>query len=122
MSRPRLTPGESWARWRAVLEAAAGYCAAIEASGGDEVAFAPEFKRGLFDLRETPFPVEGRSPDQMAQAFRLQAQALIDVAIPARRVAVAQGLAGSVLALEGLWHAEQARLTQVQLTRHGAGD
>lgn len=122
MSRGRMTPGESWARWREVLGWAFQYCAHAEATGGDELDFTPDYKRALHDLREVAFPVEGAGPDQMARAFRLQAQALIDVALPARRVAIAAGVAGSVTALEGLWHAEQARLTQVQLTRHGAGD
>lgn len=119
--KARPTPSECWALWRAVLGQFATICGAIENSGGDEVAFPPETRRGLFDLGRLPFPVEGAGPAAMAHAFRLQAQALIDVAIPARRVAVAVGVVGSVQALEGLWHAEQARLTQVQLTRMGAG-
>ena len=122
MRRPRLTPSECWTRWRAVLVEAARLAAEVEASGGEEPALSPEFRRGLFDLGETPFPIEGSCAGQMAQAFRLQARALIDVALPARRVAIAVGVAGSARALEGLWHAEQARLTQVQLVRHGAGD
>jgi len=122
MSRAKLTTAECWTRWREVLAACLRYCVAIEASGGDEPDFTPEFKRALFELRETAFPVDGRSSDHMAQAFRLQVQSLIDVAIPARRVAIAAGVAGSCLALDGLWHAEQSRLTQVQLTRLGAGD
>lgn len=122
MSRTKIPPAEAWARWRHVLGQAEQYGMHVEATGGEEPAFTPDFKRGLFDLREIPFPVDGACSDLMARAFRLHMQALIDVAIPARRVAAAAGVLGSVRALEGLWHAEQARLTQVQLTRHGAGD
>lgn len=122
MSGAKLSPAEAWARWRWVLGQAQQYGLHIEATGGDEVTFTPDFKRALYDLRDVAFPVDGACSDHMARAFRLHMQALMDVAIPARRVAAAMGVMGSVGALEGLWHAEQARLTQVQLTRHGAGD
>lgn len=122
MSRAKLTTAERWARWRDVLDQTVQYCAHAEATGGDEMTFPPEYRRALWELREVDFPVDGRSSDQMAEAFRLQVQALIDVAIPARRVAIAAGVSGSCAALDGLWRAEQSRLTQVQLTRLGAGD
>lgn len=122
MTRAKLTTSESWARWRTVLEQFGQHAEAFENTGGEEIVFEPSLKRAFYDLRDVPFPVDGRGPEQMAEAFRLQAQALIDVALPARRIACAVGVSGSVRALEALWHAEQARLTQIQLTRHGAGD
>lgn len=122
MSRSKLSASECWSCWRDVLEQFAAHAVAFENSGGEEIVFEPSLKRAFYDLRAVPFPVDGCGPERMAEAFRLQAQALIDVALPARRVACAVGVAGSVRALEALWHGEQARLTQVQLTRHGAGD
>jgi len=122
MTREKLTPAVAWARWLALLTATADRCGLIEASGGDDPGFPPEFKRAFYDIKTVAFPVEGSAPDQMAKAFLTQLQALVDVARHDRRMAIAVGVAGSVRALEALWHAEQARLTQVQLTRHGAGD
>lgn len=122
MSRAKATPAEAWAHWRGVLEQFGAIAATVENTGGEEVTFEPTLKRAFYDLRDVPFPVDGRGPEQMAEAFRLQAQALIDVALPPRRVACAIGIGGSARALEFMWHAEQARLTQIQLTRHGAGD
>lgn len=122
MSRAKLSQAERWAIWRDVLGQTEQFCLSAEASGGEEIAFPPEYRRALCDLADVPFPVDGRSSEQMASAFRLQANALTTVLVPLRRVAIAGGVLGSARALLGLWHAEQARLTQVQLTRHGAGD
>ncbi len=122
MTRDKLTPAEAWALWLDLLNATADLCGFVEATGGDDPGFTPQFKRGFYDIKAVAFPVEGHAPAQMAKAFLTQLQALIDVARDDRRAAIALAVAGSVRALEALWHAEQARLTQVQLTRHGAGD
>ena len=122
MSRAKLTPTVCWALWRDVLGQTEQFCLTLEESGGEEIAFPPEYRRAVCDLADVPFPVDGRSSEQMASAFRLQANALMTVLVPLRRVAIAGAVLGSVRGLLGLYHAEQARLTQVQLTRHGAGD
>ena len=122
MSRPKISASEAWSRWLGVLVATGGLCARIEETGGEEPDWSPSYRRAVHDLAATPFPVDGASPAAMARAFLIQAQALFDVALSDRRVAIAHGVAGSVRALEALWHAEQTRLTQVQLTRAGAGD
>lgn len=122
MSRAKMTPAVCWALWRDVLGQTEQFCLALEESGGEEIAFPPEYRRALWDLNEIPFPVDGQSSEMMGNAFRLQANALLNVLLPLRRVAIAGAVLGSVRGLLGLYHAEQARLTQVQLTRHGAGD
>lgn len=122
MSRAKLTAAQRWALWRDVLDATERFCLTLEETGGEEIAFPPEYRRALWDLNGIPFPVEGQSSEMMGNAFRIQANALLTVLLPLRRVAIAGAVLGSVRALMGLYHAEQARLTQVQLTRHGAGD
>lgn len=117
----RLSAPECWARWRLVLSGFEQHARAVLTSGGDEIAFAPELRHEFAALGRVPFPVEGVCGDVMGRAFRLQAQALIDVALPARRIAVAHGVLGSVQALEGLVHAEQLRAADVWRTRMGSG-
>lgn len=122
MPKPqRLSAPECWARWRAVLSGFEQQARASLDTGGEPITFAPELLHDFAGLGRVPFPVEGVCGDVMGQAFRLQGQALIDVALPARRVAIAHGVLGSVQALEGLVHAEQLRAADVWRTRMGSG-
>lgn len=91
-------------------------------NGGTAFSVSPELRHDFGALRSIPFPVDGHCGELGTQAFRLWVQALGDVELPARRVAIAEGVLGSVRALEALVLAEQARLTDVWRTRLGAGD
>ena len=117
----RLSAPECWALWRTTLDRFFQHAAGAEDSGGEPIEFPPETLHDFAALARVPFPVEGVCGEQMASAFRLQAQALIDVALPLRRVAVAEGVLGSIRALRSLVSAEMQRQTDVWQTRLGAG-
>lgn len=115
-------PAERWKAWRAVLEQVRAQVDWIVDTGGaDGPGWPPELLRGLHDVRRVAFPIDGASGPKASGAFFLLVEALIDAALPARRVALAEGVAGAIRALEGLVHAEQARLTEVWKQRLGAG-
>lgn len=119
---PTLSAPQRWARWRAVLSAFEAQARTVIDTGGAALELTPELRHDFGALRSVPFPVDGVSGEHLTQAFRLSVQALIDVELPARRVASAEAVLGTVRALEALVLAEQARLTDVWRTRLGAGD
>lgn len=123
LERPRGVPAaERLAAWREVIGQVRQLAGAIIDSGGaDAAAWSPELLRGLHELKRLAFPIEGACGPKASQAFHLWVEALHDALLPARRAALAEGVLGSVAALEGLIHAEHIRLTAEHAKRLGAG-
>lgn len=119
---PQLSAPQRWERWRGVLAAFEDRARLVIDSGGAAFTLSPDLRHDFGALRSVPFPVDGRCGELVTEAFRHSVQALIDVELPARRVAIAEAVLGTVRALEALVLAEQARLTDVWRTRLGAGD
>lgn len=108
--------------WSDVLAALRPAVKATLDCGGESLSVGVDLRHDLAELSRAPFPIGEASADAMAQAFRLQARALLDVALPGRRVAIAAGVLGSIDALEGLISDQLAGVTDVWRKRLGAGD
>ncbi|MDB5458131.1 MAG: hypothetical protein JWP92_3716 [Caulobacter sp.] len=108
--------------WPDVLTALRPVVLAVLESGGAALPVSLDLRHDIAELPRAPFPVDGASSEAMAQAFRLQARALMDVALPARRASIAIGVLGSIDALEGLISDQLAEVTNVWRKRLGAGD
>ena len=123
LDRPRGVPAaDRLAAWREIMDRVRDLAAAIVDSGGTEGAiWPPELLRGLHELKRLALPIEGACGPKATAAFHLWVEALHDALLPARRAALAEGVLGSVAALEGLIHAEAIRLTNEHAKRMGAG-
>lgn len=117
-----MSAPQRWERWRVVLATFDERARQVIDTGGAAFSLSPEQRHDFGALRSIAFPVDGRCGELVTDAFRNSVQALLDVELPARRVAIAEAVLGTVRALEALVLAEQARLTDVWRTRLGAGD
>lgn len=129
-ARLRYAPSRQWRRaagvndsggrnrWLAMLVRVRESLAALLANDGEQ-PLSVEARGEFVAVCRSPFPVDGATPQAMADAFRIQMTALADAAIPRRRVVIGVAVQGSVEALELLIVDQQTQAADAWRGRSG---